>query len=129
MPDIEHYIGNAEVFPILRKWDFFNHAAVSPLPQPASQVLCTFADQAGSDTYLVGTWYRDIERLRVLSAKLLDCHRDEIAFVKNTGEGLSIVASGDRLEARRSHRHHRRGISRRISIRGWNNAAGMGANW
>lgn len=94
MPDIEHYIGNAEVFPILRKWDFFNHAAVSPLPQPASQALRTFADQAASDTYLVGTWYRDIERLRLLSAKLLNCHRDEIAFVKNTGEGLSIVASG-----------------------------------
>lgn len=94
MPDIEHYIGNAEVFPILRKWDFFNHAAVSPLPRPATQALRTFADQAESDTYLIGTWYRDIERLRVLSAKLLNCHRDEIAFVKNTGEGLSIVAAG-----------------------------------
>jgi selenocysteine lyase/cysteine desulfurase len=94
MPDIEHYIGNAELFPILRKWDFFNHAAVSPLPAPAAQALRTFADQAESDTYLVGTWYRDIERLRLLSARLLNCHRDEIAFVKNTGEGLSIVASG-----------------------------------
>jgi cysteine desulfurase/selenocysteine lyase len=94
MADIEHYIGNAELFPILRKWDFFNHAAVSPLPAAAAQALRTFADQAESDTYLVGTWYRDIERLRLLSARLLNCHRDEIAFVKNTGEGLSIVASG-----------------------------------
>ena len=94
MADIEHYIGNAEVFPILRKWDFFNHAAVSPLPKPATDALRAFADQAESETYLTGTWYRDIERLRVLSAQLLNCHRDEIAFVKNTGEGLSIVAAG-----------------------------------
>jgi selenocysteine lyase/cysteine desulfurase len=94
MPSIDHYIGNAELFPILRKWNFFNHAAVSPLPGPAAQALRAFADQAESDTYLIGTWYRDIERLRILSARLLNCHRDEIAFVKNTGEGLSIVASG-----------------------------------
>lgn len=94
MADMEHYIGNAEVFPILRKWDFFNHAAVSPLPKPAADALRAYAEQAASETYLAGTWYRDIERLRVLSAGLLNCHRDEIAFVKNTGEGLSIVASG-----------------------------------
>lgn len=94
MPDIDHYIGNSDAFPILRKWDFFNHAAVSPLPRPAADALRTFAEQAESDTYLVGTWYRDIEKLRVLSARMLNCHRDEIAFVKNTGEGLSIVAGG-----------------------------------
>ncbi|HEY2586932.1 MAG TPA: aminotransferase class V-fold PLP-dependent enzyme [Tepidisphaeraceae bacterium] len=94
MPDIEHYIGNAEAFPILRKWDFFNHAAVSPLPRAVSDALRNYAAQAETDTYLVGTWYREIERLRVLSAQLLNCHRDEIAFVKNTGEGLSIVANG-----------------------------------
>lgn len=94
MPDIEHYLGNADLFPILRKWDFFNHAAVSPLPRPASDALRTYAAGAETDTYLAGTWYRDIERLRVLAAGLLNCHRDEIAFVKNTGEGLSIVAGG-----------------------------------
>jgi hypothetical protein len=42
MPDIEHYLGNADLFPILRKWDFFNHAAVSPLPRPASDALRTY---------------------------------------------------------------------------------------
>lgn len=94
MPGIEHYLGNADLFPVLRKWDFFNHAAVSPLPRPASDALRAYAAQAETDTYLAGTWYRDIERLRGLTAGLLNCHRDEIAFVKNTGEGLSIVAGG-----------------------------------
>ena len=94
MADIEHYIGNQEAFPILGEWDFFNHAGVTPLPRAASDALRTYAAQAESQTYLVGTWYKDIERLRILSGQMLNCHRDEIAFVKNTGEGLSIVARG-----------------------------------
>ena len=94
MADIHEYIGNAEAFPILRKWDFFNHAGVSPLPRVVGDALRTYAEQAERDTYLIGTWYKDIEALRVLCAGMLNCHRDEIAFVKNTGEGLSIVAHG-----------------------------------
>src|SRR5579864_2437249 len=94
MPDLNHYIGNKDAFPILSKWDFFNHAGVSPLPRAVTDALRAYADQAESDTYLVGTWYKDIEKLRQLSAKLLNSHRDEIAFIKNTGEGLSIVAHG-----------------------------------
>ena len=30
MPELRPYIGNADVFPILRHWDFFNHAGVAP---------------------------------------------------------------------------------------------------
>ena len=94
MPDIQHYAGNPDAFPILRKWDFFNHAGVAPLPRAVSDALRKWAGQAETDSYLVGTWYKDIERLRLLSGRMLNCHRDEIAFVKNTGEGLSIVAQG-----------------------------------
>ncbi|HSZ57205.1 MAG TPA: aminotransferase class V-fold PLP-dependent enzyme [Tepidisphaeraceae bacterium] len=94
MPDLQHYVGNAEAFPILSKWDFFNHAGVCPLPRGAADAFRTYAAQAEIDAYLGGAWYKDIEKLRVLSAQLLNCHRDEIAFIKNTGEGLSIVANG-----------------------------------
>jgi cysteine desulfurase/selenocysteine lyase len=94
MPDLNHYVGNPDAFPILRKWDFFNHAGVCPLPAVVSDAIRAYADQAQSDSYLTGTWYRDIEKLRVLSAELINCQRDEIAFIKNTGEGLSIVANG-----------------------------------
>lgn len=94
MTDISSYCGNADAFPILGKWDFFNHAGVTPLPRVVSDALRAYAGQAETETYLVGTWYRDIERLRLLCAGMLNCHRDEVAFVKNTGEGLSIVAHG-----------------------------------
>ena len=94
MADLNHYVGNAEAFPVLRKWDFFNHAGVCPLPAVVSDALRGYAGQAETDSYLTGTWYKDIEVLRLLSAGMLNCHRDEIAFIKNTGEGLSIVANG-----------------------------------
>ena len=94
MNDLNTYIGNAEAFPILKKWTFFNHAGVSPLPWVAAEAMRNYAAQAETDVYLGTQWYQDIEKLRLAAAKLINAHRDEIAFVKNTSEGISIVAAG-----------------------------------
>jgi selenocysteine lyase/cysteine desulfurase len=87
-------IGNAEAFPILKQADFFNHAGVAPLPHAGAEALRAFAHQAESRAYVGSGWHADIEKLRQSAAGLLNCHRDEIAFVKNTSEGISIVANG-----------------------------------
>jgi selenocysteine lyase/cysteine desulfurase len=92
--NIQALVGNALAFPILRHWHFFNHAGVSPLPHAASEALRTFADQAERQAYLGSNWYHDVESLRIAAADLINAHRDEIAFVKNTSEGISIVANG-----------------------------------
>lgn len=92
--DIQTLIGNSQMFPILEKWDFFNHAGVAPLPKAAADALRKYAEQAESTVYLFSNWYEDCEKLRKLSANLIHAHPDEIAFVKNTSEGLSIVAKG-----------------------------------
>src|SRR5581483_6991549 len=94
MSDLTPYIGNAEAFPILRNWDFFNHAGVAPVPHLAAEAMRKFALQAETVAYLGTAWYADIEKLRQSSAAMLNCHRDEVAFVKNTSEGISIVANG-----------------------------------
>lgn len=86
--------GNAEAFPILREMDFFNHAGVSPLPRVAADAIRKYAQQAETVAYVNTGWYRDIEKLRVLAASLIHAHRDEIAFVKNTSEGVATVANG-----------------------------------
>src|SRR3954447_13552916 len=91
---IEHFIGNADEFPVLRHWDFFNHAAVAPVPRAAASALRRFADQAESVAYLDTGWYRDLAALRESVAKLINATKEEIAFVKNTSEGLAIVANG-----------------------------------
>jgi cysteine desulfurase / selenocysteine lyase len=94
MTDIASYIGNADAFPVLGKWQFFNHAGVSPVPRVSADAVRKWAQQAESDVYLGSGWYGDIEKLRAICASLIHAHRDEIAFVKNTSEGISIVARG-----------------------------------
>ena len=92
--EIKQLIGNPELFPVLKRWTFFNHAGVCPLPTAASDAFRRYAQEAESGAYLKTNWYADIEKLRILAADLINAHRDEIAFVKNTSEGISIVANG-----------------------------------
>lgn len=92
--DLVNLIGNSEAFPILRQWDFFNHAGVAPIPRASANAIRKYADQAESIVYIGAGWYRDIEKLRESAAALINAHRDEIAFVKNTSEGLATVAFG-----------------------------------
>ena len=88
---ISSLIGNSDAFPILRQWDFFNHAGVCPLPRVAADALKTYAQQAQEVAYIDTGWYRDIEKLRKLSAQLINAQVEEIAFVKNTSEGIATV--------------------------------------
>jgi selenocysteine lyase/cysteine desulfurase len=92
--DLSKLVGNADVFPVLRKWRFFNHAGVCPLPRPVTDAFRTFAAEAETAAYLQTSWFRDIDKLRATAAGLINARKDEIAFVKNTSEGISIVASG-----------------------------------
>jgi selenocysteine lyase/cysteine desulfurase len=92
--DLARFIGNADQFPVLKHWDFFNHAGVSPMSAAATEGMRKHAAESAAGAYLGTSWYMDIERLRLLTASLVNAHRDEIAFVKNTSEGISIVASG-----------------------------------
>ena len=93
-PDLESLVGNAEAFPILRTWDFYNHAGVAPIPHVAAEAMREFARQAEETAYLGQHWYRDIESLRTSAARLINADRREIAFIKNTSEGIATVANG-----------------------------------
>jgi selenocysteine lyase/cysteine desulfurase len=94
MIDLANLIGNKNAFPVLGEWTFFNHAGVSPLPRVAADQIKRYANQAQAGAYLSGSWYADLELLRKLCAKLINASPHEIAFVKNTSEGISIVANG-----------------------------------
>jgi selenocysteine lyase/cysteine desulfurase len=94
MHDIRDYIGDTDIFPVLKDWIFFNHAGVSPMPRFVTDAIRKHLDESETRGYLATTWYHDIELMRQTAAGLINAHRDEIAFVKNTSEGLSIVAKG-----------------------------------
>ncbi len=82
-------------FPVTANLVYLNHAAVAPLVKPAADAMVALAQEAcawGSFHY--DTWLDAYEGLRVAAARLINAHRDEIAIVKNTSEGIATVALG-----------------------------------
>jgi cysteine desulfurase / selenocysteine lyase len=91
----EPRIQYADQFPVRRRLIYLNHAAVSPLCRAAADAMRWLADDAmefGSLHY--GQWMETYEGLRLATARLIGAHRNEIAIVKNTSEGIATVAQG-----------------------------------
>ena len=75
---------------------YVNHAAVAPWPQASVQAVQAFAEEngrVGSRHY--GRWLKLEQSLKQKLATLINANSvDEIALLKNTSEGLSIIAYG-----------------------------------
>jgi len=82
------------LFPSLKTWAFFNHSGVSPMPKPAADAMRRYIDQSTNDAYMTGQWYKQAEFTRRCAAQLINADAREIAFIKNTSEGLAFVANG-----------------------------------
>ncbi|MFH1269410.1 MAG: aminotransferase class V-fold PLP-dependent enzyme [Planctomycetota bacterium] len=81
--------------PVTEKWAYFDHAAVAPLPDPARAAVARWAQDATENGDVsCPAWTRQLERLRALSAQLIGAELDEIALVRNTTEGINLVAEG-----------------------------------
>jgi cysteine desulfurase / selenocysteine lyase len=82
-------------FPITRRWAFFDHAAVAPLTGRAQRAMVEWAaDLTDNGDVYHGLWMSRVEAVRVLCGRLLNAEPLDIAFVKNTSEGIGIVAEG-----------------------------------
>ena len=82
-------------FPVTERWAFFDHAAVAPLPMPAVRAFAEYADDlAHNGIAAVGKWSHRVKEVRQSAARLLNADLDEIAFIKNTSEGVGYVAEG-----------------------------------
>src|SRR5438477_326634 len=82
-------------FPVTRRWAFFDHAAVAPLSGRARQALVAWAaDMAENGDVNERQWVQRVEEVRRHFGQLLGCDPLDIAFVKNTSEGVGIVAEG-----------------------------------
>ena len=94
MAPIDDLIGNADVFPILRHWDHFNHAGIGPFCRPVREAIEHVTDVMQTNSGGIIDLFRQGLALRADAATLLNADADEVAFVKNTAEGLSIPAFG-----------------------------------
>ncbi len=81
--------------PIAKKWAYFDHAAVAPLPSPTQVAIANWLEQAtfeGDTCWL--DWSRNVEKLRANAATLVHAEPDEIALIPNTSTGISLIAEG-----------------------------------
>jgi selenocysteine lyase/cysteine desulfurase len=82
-------------FPVTRRWAFLDHAAVAPPPERARKELCDWiTDKAENGVMSESRWLKQLEEVRRLFGQLLNADPLEIAFIKNTSEGVGFVAEG-----------------------------------
>lgn len=78
-----------------------NHAAVAPWPKVTRDAVVAFAEEnvsVGSQNY--DQWLKTEQQLKQKLVQLINAESsDEIAILKNTSEGLSLVAQGLRFNA------------------------------
>lgn len=82
-------------FPVTSELIYLNHAAVAPLCRPAAEAMKHLADDVcryGSLHY--DEWMEGYAGLRRAAAQLIHASPGEIAIVKNTSEGIAMVAQG-----------------------------------
>jgi selenocysteine lyase/cysteine desulfurase len=82
-------------FPVTRRWAFFDHAAVAPLTGRARRAMTEWAaHMAENGDAELSQWERRVEDVRRLFGRLLHTDPFDVAFVKNTSEGIGFVAEG-----------------------------------
>ena len=83
-------------FPVTRQMAYLNHAGVAPISTRVEEALKRYL-RAATDTgarHYTRDYDTEIERVRGRAAVLLGAGAEEVAFVKNTTEGLGLVATG-----------------------------------
>ncbi|MGH7225547.1 MAG: aminotransferase class V-fold PLP-dependent enzyme, partial [Gemmataceae bacterium] len=81
--------------PVTTRWAYFDHAAVAPLTERARRTLIAWADDLAENGEIHDAErVRRVEEVRRLAARLLNADPLDIAFIKNTSEGVGIVAEG-----------------------------------
>lgn len=83
------------LFPVTERAIYLNHAAVSPPPLPTIKaVQMQLADVSENGSVNFRNWVAVKENTRRLVAGLLGARPEQVAFVRNTSDGLSTVANG-----------------------------------
>jgi len=82
-------------FPVSEHYHYLNHGGVAPLSLAAAEAGRAFVDDfVRRGAVGLADWEAAIESVRATAASLMGVASTEVAFVKNTTEGLAFVANG-----------------------------------
>jgi cysteine desulfurase/selenocysteine lyase len=83
------------LFPVAERAIYLNHAAVSPPPVPTiNAIQSQLADVSENGSVNFRKWIAVKENARQLVANMLGALPEQVAFTRNTSDGLSTVANG-----------------------------------
>lgn len=84
-----------ELFPVIDRHTWLNHAAISPWPRPVTRAMRAFVDDNAEYGPLhYADWMKVEASLRQRGADFIGADPDDLALIKNTSEGLSLIAAG-----------------------------------
>lgn len=82
-------------FPVTRNYSFLGHAGVSPVSLRVKKAVETFLKESSElGSVSIEQWVLRAERIRHEIAAFAGAGKNEIAFVRSTSHGLSLVAEG-----------------------------------
>jgi len=82
-------------FPVTKNYIYLDHAGVAPLSLRVKSAIERFlAESTEGGAFQYPAWAPRIVETRRACARLINAEPDEIAFVKSTSHGISIVALG-----------------------------------
>jgi cysteine desulfurase/selenocysteine lyase len=82
-------------FPITGRYIYLDHAGISPLPLRAQRAIEGFlSESVQGAAFHYPRWSQQVAAVRSSCARLIHARPEEIAFVKSTSHGLSLVAGG-----------------------------------
>ena len=82
-------------FPVTETYIYMNHAGVAPLSRRVQNAMAGFIEDATLNGAVhADDWAETAEVCRAAAARLMNADATEIAFMKNTTQGILIAANG-----------------------------------
>ncbi|MBN2468676.1 MAG: aminotransferase class V-fold PLP-dependent enzyme, partial [Deltaproteobacteria bacterium] len=82
-------------FPVTTRYIYLDHAGIAPLPRRVTDAVEDFlADSSRSGAFSLDRWASRVTAVREMCARLIHADPHEVAFVRNTSHGLSLIAQG-----------------------------------
>ncbi len=84
-----------KLFKVTEKLAYLNSAAVSAIPSTAIEAVnLQLADVAAHGTAHFSEWVATKDRSRALVAQMLKVRSEQVAFIRNTSDGVASIANG-----------------------------------
>ncbi len=82
-------------FPVTENYIYFNHAAIAPISISVKEKTNECLSRYCANGIVSNREFlQDVEQTRLLAANMINASPSEIAFVKNTTQGIQIAANG-----------------------------------